>query len=167
MPKNQNRPEPIVKIGDRHSQTLLWRYNKELYRFIASRCRQCGKVQFPRRQVCAYCSSKDLEETTLSHFGKIIFAELSVYGAMRGFEDLQPQVIATIQLEDNGPLVDGEIVDVPLNLTREAANAKGWDFWDNLKGKRVRMVFRRMRKVDNGNLAYGYKFKIENPPWGK
>ena len=167
MPKNQNMPEIIPKIGDRHSQTVIWRFNKELYRFIGSRCRNCGRKHFPTRFTCGYCGSSDLEDFRLSPSGKILFAEFSINGTARGYEDTEPNLIATVELDD-GILVDGAIVDLPLEIGRkEVGYPTGWEFWDSLAGKRVNMVFRRHRKLDNGNLAYGYKFKIENPPWRK
>ena len=165
MTSNQNKPEAIPKIGDRHSQTVIWRYNKELYRFAGSRCRKCGKKHFPLRWMCDDCGSKDLEEIRVSHFGKLVLAEFSVYGTARGYEDAEPYLIASVELDD-GIFVEGPIVDFPPEIGRkEVGTPEGWEFWDSLKGRRVRMVFRRHRKLDNGNLAYGYRFKIENPPW--
>lgn len=167
MPKNQNIPEVISKIGDRHSQVVVWRYNKELYRLVGSRCKSCGKKHFPTRFTCGYCGSSDLEDIPLKPFGKIHFAEFSVNGTVRGYDDAEPCLNATVELDD-GMLVDGPVVDIPLEIARkEVGYSTGWEFWDSLKGKRVQVVFRRHRKLDNGNLAYGYRFKIQDPPWRK
>jgi len=165
MPKNLNKPEAIPKIGDRHSQTIVWRYNKDFYRFIGSECVQCGNIQFPRRWICAFCGSREIKEKRLKPTGIIKESQFGVYGVVRGLEDQQPQLFATVELDD-GPWIDGEIVDVPPDMARrEVSNSRGWEFFDSLKGKRVRIVLRRARKLDNGNLAYLYKFKVLDPPW--
>ncbi len=165
MPKNQNIPEIIPKIGGSHSQTVIWRFNKELYRFVGTRCKQCGAKHFPARFNCGYCGSSDLEEIRLSPFGKVLFAEFGILGTASGYEDTEPNLVATVELDD-GILVDAPLVDLPPELARkEVGYPTGWEFWDSLKGRRARMVFRRHRKLDNGNLAYGYRFKMIDPPW--
>lgn len=166
MSSNQNRPEIIPKIGGNHSQAIVWRFNRELYRFMGGRCRECGKKHFPMRFNCGYCGSTDLEEVPLTPMGKVLFGEFGVNGTASGYEDAEPNLFVTVELED-GFLVDGAVVDVPLEIARkEVGYPTGWEFWDGLKGKRARMVFRRYRKLDNGNLSYGYRFKIIDPPWG-
>jgi len=165
MSSNQNRPEIIPKMGGNHSQTVVWRFNKELYRFVGSKCKDCGKKHYPIRFTCGYCGSSDLEEARLSPTGKVLFGEFGINGTARGYEDAEPNLFITVELDD-GLLVDGPVVDVPPEMARKQVGyPTGWEFWDSLKGRRARMVFRRHRKLDNGNLAYGYRFKIEDPPW--
>lgn len=165
MSSNQNIPELIPKMGGIHSQTVVWRHNKELYQFIGSKCKKCGKSHFPAVFTCGYCGSNDLEAASLKPTGKVLSSEFSVIGAAQGYEDTEPTLYVTVKLDD-GILVDGPVVDLPPEIARKQAGCQsGWAFWDSLKDKRVRMVFRRHRKLDNGNIAYGFRFKIEDPPW--
>ncbi len=81
---------------------------------------------------------------------------------MRGYEDLLPQVFALIELSD-GVKLEAEIIDIPQELLRQELFEPGPEgLLEALAGNRVRMVFRRMRKFDNGNLTYGYKFVLDN-----
>jgi len=38
---------------------------------IASKCKVCGEIFFPKKQICTYCMSRDLEVIKLSRKGKI------------------------------------------------------------------------------------------------
>lgn len=127
---------------------------------------QCNKKHFPRCWVCAYCGSRKLEDVELSQTGKIVYAQIGQrYGDARGYEDIRPRLLATIELDD-GPLLEAGIVDVPVVLLRsEILEPTGDKFQDSLTGRRVTMVFRRYRKFDNGNLSYGFAFTMDNPPW--
>ena len=164
MSSEANRPERIFRLGDCHSQAILWRKKPELYRLVGSLCQDCAKKHFPRRRVCAYCRSRRLEDTQLSHWGKIISAQFWSAGAepWRGYEDLLPQVFALIGRSD-GVKLEAEIIDIPQELLRQELFEPGPEgLLETLAGNRVRMVFRRMRKFDNGNLTYGYKFVLDN-----
>jgi len=83
-----------------------------------------------------------------------------MHGGVRGYDDMDLRVFAEIELED-GPYVTAEIIDIPRSDLKHALDNPGWEFWDSLVGKKVRMVVRRLRKLDNGNISYGYKFVIE------
>jgi len=85
-------------------------------------------------------------------------------GVVSGYEDVAPQIFCVIQLDD-GPFIEAEVTNVsPEFVKQQILEQNGWAFRDALVGKRVRMVLRRLRKLDNGNLTYGYKFEAENPP---
>ncbi|MFC1872832.1 Zn-ribbon domain-containing OB-fold protein [Chloroflexota bacterium] len=149
--------EELPKFGGKHSFAMLWRFNAEWYRLIGSKCRKCGTVHYPRRQLCVYpCDSHDMEDVQLSHTGKIRYGGLNP-GGLEGYGDVQPQVFATIKL-DNGPHLNAEIVNLPLSFIRKCAlNRKELKI---IADRKVRMVIRRFRKHDNGDITYGHKFEL-------
>ena len=149
--------EEVQKFGGKHSFSMLWRFNPEWYRLIGGRCKKCGTVHYPRKMVCVYpCTSHDMEDMALSHTGEIIYGGLMVR-ATGGYVDVQPQIFATIKLDD-GPHLLAEIVNLPLSSIRELA--LNTSKREKLFGAKVRMVFRRFRKHDNGDITYGHKFEL-------
>lgn len=156
-------PEQLFRLGDSHSQAILWRKKPELYRLVGSQCQECNKKHFPRRMVCAYCGSRKLAQTQLSPFGQVVSAQFWSAGAepLRGYEDMLPQLFAIIELDD-GVKIEAEIIDLPpQKLKGELIHPGPNGLLAGLAGQRVRMVLRRMRKFDNGNLTYGYKFLLD------
>ena len=151
--------EETPKFGGKHSFSVLWRFNPEWYRLIGSKCKKCGTVHYPRKMVCVYpCTSHDLEDVPLSHTGTTVYGGFTPRSAgPMGYGDTQPQFFATIKL-DNGPHLMGELVNLPLDFVRKAA-LSGKER-EKVYGKRVRMVFRRFRKHDNGDITYGHKFEL-------
>ena len=149
--------EEIPKFGGKHSFSMLWRFNPEWYRLIGTKCKKCETIHYPKKLVCVYpCDSHDMEDVQLSHTGTIIYAGLNSRGNA-GYTDIQPQVFATIKL-DNGPHLAAEIVDLPFDYVKRAAINKAER--GKLFGKKVRMAFRRFRKHDNGDITYGHKFEL-------
>ncbi len=149
--------EEVPRLTGKHSFTMLWRFNPEWYGLIGSKCKKCGTVHYPRRLVCMYpCDSQDLEDVQLSHTGEICFGGLTSRGT-EGYADVQPQVFAAIKLDD-GPHLSAEIINLPLSFIRKCALDK--KEWGKLEGARVRMVIRRFRKHDNGDITYGHKFEV-------
>jgi len=149
--------EEITRYCGKHSFSMLWRFNPEWYGLIGSRCNKCGTLHYPRRMVCVYpCNSHDLEDVRLNHTGKIRYAGLNRRGT-EGYVDMQPQVFATIKLDD-GPHLVGEIINLPLFFIQESILNQS--LMGKLAGAKVRMVIRRFRKHDNGDITYGHKFQI-------
>ncbi len=149
--------EEINKFGGKHSFSMLWRFNPEWYSLIGSRCKKCGTLHYPRKLLCVYpCDGHDMEDVQLSHTGVIHAGGLNSR-ATEGYTDVQPQVMATIKL-DGGPHIVAEIVNLPLPVVRSFALDRKQ--WGKLAGKKVRMVIRRFRKHDNGDITYGHKFEL-------
>jgi uncharacterized OB-fold protein len=97
-----------------------------------------------------------MEDVHLSHTGRIRHAGHNTRGT-EGYRDVQPQVFATIKLDD-GPHIVAEIVNLPLSFIRKSSlNRKEMQ---RLEGLKVRMVIRRFRKHDNGDITYGHKFEL-------
>ena len=112
------------------------------YRLEGCRCRACGAVQFPPRQVCRGCARTDLEPYRLSPRGKVYsFTEMAQAAA--GFAP--PYLMALVEL-DEGPLVAAQLTDI--------------DAGEVEIGLPVEMVTRRLREMGpQGYLVYGYKFR--------
>jgi uncharacterized OB-fold protein len=152
--------EESPRWGGKHSFAQVWRYNPEWYRMMGTRCKSCGTVHYPRRLVCVNpCYSHDMEDIPLSQTGTIRDGGLQTR-ALEGYMDTLPQVFCTIKL-DSGPHLVGEIVNLPLSMTRTFALDKKQ--CAQLSGKKVRMVIRRFRKHDNGDITYGHKFMLLEP----
>ena len=159
MSHNSNIPEVIPKLGGTHSFAMYWRFNPEFYRLVGSRCAGCGKKHWPRRHVCPDCGSREMEDVQLSHTGTIEAIGLQTGLYQTGYDDVSPLVHAIIRLDD-GPHVEAEVAGVDPEYLRDLILNPPGDmrFYDQLEGRRARMVIRRLRKQDNGNVSYGYKF---------
>ena len=149
--------EEVPKFGGKHSFTMLWRFNPEWYGLIGSKCKKCGTLHYPRKAVCVYpCDSHDMEDVPLSHTGRICYSGLNARGT-EGYGDVQPQVFVTIELDD-GPHLVAEIVNLPLTFVKKSIFEP--KEMRKLAGTKVRMVIRRFRKHDNGDITYGHKFEL-------
>jgi uncharacterized OB-fold protein len=115
-----------------------WRIKIPRYRFIGKRC-VCGRVWFPPRDRCS-CGSKNLENWILPRYGEIISWTV-IHTSPEGFEP--PYTIALVDFD--GVLLTGQVI-----------NHKN----ENLIGKKVRVVFRRLYETSNGLIVYGYKFNV-------
>lgn len=161
MSSQNNIPEPVPKLGGRHSVARTWRAKPENYRLVGSECQACGERTFPRTPlVCPYCGSRDVKDKEFASTGKIVHGLFARPG-VQGFEDQQPVMFATVKTDD-GVYLEGEIINMSMDrrLT-EFKKKTGYGYYDLLKGKKVRAVIRRLRKSDCGYLEYGYKFLLE------
>jgi len=154
-------PEPTPKLGGRHSVARTWRIRPENYRLTGTECKSCGNRTFPRTPlVCPFCMSRDVSDVELARTGTIVHGLFARPG-VQGYEDQQPVMYATVRTDD-GAYVEGEIVNVSLGVRlREFKKTSGYGYYDMLRGKRVRMVVRRLRKSDCGYLEYGYKWLLD------
>lgn len=121
------------------------RYVREVpqrYRLEASKCKSCGKVNFPPRLVCPECKSREFETIKISDEGKIL-----TYTVIRVGSDVfsreTPYAIAIIETNDNVKLMamvaDTKVEDVKI-------------------GSNVKLVFRKIQDEGVSGLhCYGYK----------
>ncbi|MGD8306781.1 MAG: Zn-ribbon domain-containing OB-fold protein [Ignavibacteria bacterium] len=121
------------------------RYVREVpqrYRLEASKCKSCGKVNFPPRLVCPECKSREFETIKISDEGKIL-----TYTVIRVGSDVfsreTPYAIAIIETNDNVKLMamvaDTKVEDVKI-------------------GSKVKLVFRKIQDEGVSGLhCYGYK----------
>ncbi|GAB4374771.1 MAG: Zn-ribbon domain-containing OB-fold protein [Acidobacteriota bacterium] len=120
-----------------------WREIPQRYRYEAARCRNCGKIHFPPRDVCSACRGREFETTTLAQQGTIeTFTVIHV--APSGFEDEVPYAVAVVRLDD-GVKITAQVVDCdPERLEI---------------GQPVRLEFRKVTEDGkSGIICYGYKF---------
>ena len=127
----------------RHSISQFWRKKDSYYFIKLTRCRRCGRVSFPGREVCPFCGSRDVETFTSRGRGRVVSYTVS-YFRREGEEESTPRIIGLIELEEDVK-VPGEIVDVEPSEIEE--------------GMEVEAVLRRFSS-DNpyGLIYYGLKF---------
>lgn len=120
----------------------IWREFPQRYNLIGSKCKNCGKTYFPKRNICPNCKSMDLEDYKLPEYGEIESYTI-VRSAPKGFEQYEPYAVAIIKLID-GTKIMTQIVDT--------------DFENIDIGKKVKLVFRKlMSNGETGVIVYGHK----------
>ncbi|MFQ6093488.1 MAG: Zn-ribbon domain-containing OB-fold protein [bacterium] len=119
-----------------------WREIPQRYRLEASKCKKCGKTDFPPRLVCGECRSREFDPVTLSDEGKIV-----TYTVIRvppsQFVDEAPYAVGIVELDD-GVRVTSQIVDCdPEELEI---------------GQKLKVEFRKIQNDgEAGIICYGYK----------
>lgn len=123
-----------------------WREVPGRYNLIGSRCACCGKVYFPKRNICPVCRRASLgkmQEYRLKKEGTV-FTFSVVHEASEDNDILKPYAVAMIETED-GVKITGQLVDVDLDKIEI--------------GMKVRVVFRKINEEGpSGIIHYGYKF---------
>lgn len=119
-------------------------------RFIASRCKKCGTVSFPKSPVCRNpkCKNKtDVEETLLTRRGKLLSYTLVCYPPPPPFVSPQPFVpfpIGEVQFPE-GIAIMGQMTGCQ---------------YENLEiGMDVEMVVDKLFQDDQGDEVVGWKFR--------
>jgi len=119
-----------------------WRGMPQRYRLEASKCKKCGKVNFPPRLVCPECHGREFEPTHIGNTGKVeTFTVIRV--APSGFTDQAPYAIAIVNVGD-GVRILCQVADVEP---------------EELKiGMSVKLEFRKVQSEgESGVISYGYK----------
>lgn len=123
-----------------------WREIPGRYNLIGSKCGHCGKVYFPKRNICPHCrraSVGKMEQYHLKKEGKV-FSYSIIYEAPPENNILKPYAVAMVETED-GIKITGQIVDADLTKIEI--------------GMKVRVVFRRISEEGpDGIIHYGFKF---------
>ncbi|RKZ31236.1 transcriptional regulator [bacterium] len=119
-----------------------WRQIPARYRLEAYKCKNCGKVFFPKRLICDNCKSREFVKAEHSDKGKLLTYTVIRTGPA-DFQDQTPYVIGVVESE-NGARLTAQIADVePENVAI---------------GMKLRMAFRKINKTgDAGVIMYGYK----------
>jgi uncharacterized OB-fold protein len=119
-------------------------------RFIASKCKKCGTVSFPKSSVCRnpQCTNKvDVGETLLNRRGKLLSYTLICYPPPPPFVAPQPFVpfpIGEIAFPE-GIAIMGQLV--------------GKKYEDLKIGMEVEMVVDKLFEDEQGNEVVGWKFR--------
>ncbi len=119
-------------------------------RFIASRCKKCGTVSFPKSPVCRnpQCADKaEVEETLLNRRGKLLSYTLICYPPPPPFVAPQPFVpfpIGEAQFPE-GVAIIGQMTGCK---------------YENLKiGMEVEMMVDKLFEDEQGREVVGWKFR--------
>ncbi len=129
------------------SVTRSWRERRGRYLLEGTRCKDCGKVFFPRRTACPFCNTRNLEPFIHPDTGTILEANIcwQATGVHIGYGERIPRISTVIQLDD-GVTVLAEITETPLE--------------EIVPGARVQMVTRKLHREANSTWMYGYKFIV-------
>lgn len=91
-------------------------------KLIGSKCKQCGAVSVPQRQICPKCHSIDSEIIALTGKGKLVaFTVISVPPVMManaGYDAKNPYCVGIVEL-DEGARVSAQILDVNMSAPEE------------------------------------------------
>lgn len=119
-----------------------WREVPTRFRLEAAKCKGCGTVNFPVRQVCSSCRGTESEPTALSRKGKVITYTV-VHVAPDDFAMEAPYAMAVIETPEGARLML-QIADC------DTADVKA--------GMDVAFEFRKIRREGaSGILCYGFK----------
>jgi uncharacterized OB-fold protein len=129
----------------------IWPYENVYYRvknnipyLIASRCRNCGHVSFPKKEVCPACVTRDnSEEIELSRTGKIDTFSVLYVGAP-GFSI--PYVVGYVKMPE-GPRAFSIIQKD--KVSEDAIKV----------GQEVELVLGKIRADEKGNDVMGFQFR--------
>lgn len=123
-----------------------WREIPQRYRLEAGKCKKCGYIAFPPRQICPECKCTEFENIRLSETGKIISYTI-IRVPPKNFSFQAPYPVAIIEL-DGGGRITAQITDANLE--------------DVKIGARVRIVLRKVQEEGkDGIICYGYKAVLE------
>lgn len=123
-----------------------WREIPQRYRLEAGKCKKCGYIAFPPRQICPECKCTEFENIRLSDRGKIISYTITRVPP-KNFSFQAPYPVAIIEL-DGGGRITAQITDANLE--------------DVKIGARVRIVLRKVQEEGkDGIICYGYKAVLE------
>lgn len=128
-----------------------WRRRRERYRLIGSKCESCGKIFFPKREVCPNCRRRGrVKEVELKGRGRV-YSYTVVRIPPEGFKYYAPYIVAIVELEE-GIKVMGQIVDCGLD--------------EIYIGMPVEACFRKLFIQDGGGIiSYGFKFRPLDESW--
>ncbi len=66
---------------------------------LAGRCGECGRVSFPRQQICPYCSARAVKDIELSRSGTL-WAWTAVTAPPPGYEGPVPYGFGVVELPE-------------------------------------------------------------------
>jgi hydroxymethylglutaryl-CoA synthase len=119
------------------SPVVLWRDRRTTLSLVGSKCRKCGKIQYPIQRVCMLCRTKDdFDEFDFAHKKGTLFTfSLDVIAP----SPERPSIRAVVDFEGEGRLkcflVDCEPqearIGMPVEMSfRKIHEAKGWPhYW--------------------------------------
>ncbi|MEV1079233.1 zinc ribbon domain-containing protein [Streptomyces sp. NPDC050211] len=140
--------EPVYRIAT-PTPAKAWRSRAGRYRLVGNHCTGCGLTFFPARRVCPDCRSRDLRESELAPFGRVV-STAEDHTPLIGHAGRAVRPFAIVALED-GPHVLTELVDVDAGYDGAPPAVA--------EGTEVELVVRKWRREASGPYQYGYKFR--------
>jgi uncharacterized protein len=84
---------------------------------IGSRCKSCGALSVPQRQICSKCHSENTEIITFSGSGELVAYTVIFVPPQKmaeaGYSAKNPYCVGVVELKE-GPRVSAQILDVDL-----------------------------------------------------
>lgn len=123
----------------------FWRKIKYRYNLVGTKCKNCGEIFYPPRNICPTCRRKgEMVEVELGNKG-IILSYSIIHETPESNQLMRPYAVGIIELE-SGARVTGQIVG---------------DFNRLRIGARVKAVFRKYGEDgEDGIIYYGTKFEV-------
>ena len=117
-------------------------------RLIASECRSCGEVLFPKHRRCINCQEEKLNEITLNPKGKIYSFSIVMQHPGKYYEGPVPYAIGWVEFQEMVRVQGLFICD---------------DFDDLKIGLAVEVVVEKLTEDEEGNEVVAHKFKLIKP----
>ncbi len=96
----------------RFSIPRFWRERVSHYRLEATKCRVCGKINYPPSNICRYCGSSDVEKVYLDNeYGRLITWTI-IHTVPEGFDEQRPRIIGIVELVDSKVRILAPVTDV-------------------------------------------------------
>ena len=120
----------------------IWRERRQRYLNEVARCKGCGKMHYPPRQVCDGCRGREFETTRMAETGKVLTYSV-IRVAPPAFAQEVPYIVAVIE-EDDGTRLEAQVADLaPAEMKM---------------GLKVRLEFRKISQQGaSGIIAYAHK----------
>jgi len=96
----------------RFSIPRFWRERLSHYRLKASKCLECGRVNYPPSSVCRYCGSRNLEEVYLEREKAKLLTWTVLYTPPTGFEERKPLIIGIVETVESRTRIMALLTDV-------------------------------------------------------
>jgi len=103
----------------RFSIPRFWREIPSRYRLKATRCLDCGKINYPPSNVCRYCGSRNVEEYELNHEKAKLLTWTKIHIVPNGFEERKPLIIGIVETIETKTRILVPITDVLENELHE------------------------------------------------
>ena len=134
--------EPLAPYS---SLAMLWKEQKQDLQLLATRCRRCGALSYPRQRICRACRAKDeMEDVPLGRRGVVYtFTRDHLYPSPD-----PPTAMLVVDLEGGGRFY-GQMTDAPASLARI--------------GLPVELTFRRLHE-GGGYANYFWKLRPRELP---
>jgi uncharacterized OB-fold protein len=103
----------------RFSVPKYWREKESHYRLKATRCKSCGRINYPPSKICRYCGSEDTEEIYLDKEPARLVTWTIIHTVPEGFDEQKPRIIGIVELEQSHVRILAPITDVKPEELRE------------------------------------------------